>query len=171
MDKGTTSTGLVIVHGPTLRRALLEESKQQAVMEYCKMLLFILCIQNFILFNIYIVCYLSYNSCFWCSKKCFLSGDYNKIVSNTKQLMLDPCSRFVFFFMFLLLFSIFRYFLPVFFFFFFFFLFFFFLFFFFGPLWVLISGQMTITILSDTLLQKLQSTRRTGNLLKNLKSR
>ena len=29
-------------------------------------------------------------------KKCFLSGDYDKIVSNIKKLMQDPCSRFVF---------------------------------------------------------------------------
>ena len=62
MDKGTTSTGLVIVHGPTLRRALLEEPKQRAVMEvaYCNILLIMLSNKVFILFNIYIQSNLDY---------------------------------------------------------------------------------------------------------------
>ena len=40
MDKGTTSTDLVIVHGTTLGKALLEEPNQLALMEgaYCKIL-------------------------------------------------------------------------------------------------------------------------------------
>ena len=40
MDKGTTSKDLVIVHGTTLGRALLEEPNQLALMEgaSCKIL-------------------------------------------------------------------------------------------------------------------------------------
>ena len=89
-----------IVHGPTLRRVLLEEPKQGAVMEvaYSKILFIMLSNKVLILFNIYIFCHLSYSSCFSCGKECFLSGDYGKIVSNIKKLMQDPCSRFVFVF-------------------------------------------------------------------------
>ena len=70
-----------------------------------------------------------------CGKKCVLSGDYDKIVSNIKKLMQDPCSRsvFVFFFMFLLWFCIcFLVFVGLF--------FHFFFLFSLCPLWVLISG-------------------------------
>ena len=53
-----------------------------------------------ILFNIYIFCHL-WRSCFSCGKKCFLGVEYDKIVSNIKKLMQDPCSRCVFVFAFL----------------------------------------------------------------------
>ena len=98
-----------IVHGPTLRRVLLEEPKQGAVLEvaYCKILLIMLSNKVLILFNIYIFCHLSCNSCFSCGKKCFLSGDYGKILSNIKKLMQDPCSRFVFVFVVVVLFVLF----------------------------------------------------------------
>ena len=101
MDKGTTSTGLVVVHGPTpLGRTLLEEPMPRAVMEvtYCKIMLNMVSNKVLILFNIYIFCHLSYYLCFSCGKNCFLSGDYDKIVSNIKKLMQDPCSRSVFVF-------------------------------------------------------------------------
>ena len=76
------------------------------VVVYCKIMLNMLSYKVLILFNIYIFCHLSYYSCFSCGKKCFLSGDYDKIVSNIKKLMQDPCSRSGFFLMFLLLFCI-----------------------------------------------------------------
>ena len=105
---------------------------------YCKIMFKMLPNKVLILFNIYRFFHLSYYSCFSCGKKCFPRADYDKIVSNIKKLMQDPCSKsvFVFFcsFMFLLLFCIcfFSFCLFVF-------LFFFFLFSL-GPLWVLISG-------------------------------
>ena len=65
---------------------------------YCKIMFNMFSNKVLILFNIYILFHLWYYSCFSCGKKCFLSGDYDKIVSNIKKLMQDPCSRSVFVF-------------------------------------------------------------------------
>ena len=65
---------------------------------YCKIMLNMLYNKVLILFNIYVLSPAALFIFLSCGKKCFLSGDYDKIVSNIKKLMQDPCSRSVFVF-------------------------------------------------------------------------